>query len=69
MVTQIRICKRCGFILGTRPGLRDVDGICSACINTIGITEAFFDDMVDKHANRDLVVKDINGVWRRKDLI
>lgn len=36
---------------------------------TIGITEEYFDAMVDKHANRDLVVKDINGVWRRKDLL
>ncbi len=34
---------------------------------TIGITEEFFDECVDKHANRDLLVKDINGNWRRKD--
>ena len=32
----------------------------------IGITEDYFDEMVDKHANRDLVEKDINGTWRRK---
>lgn len=36
---------------------------------TVGISEEYFDQMVDKHANRDLVVKDINGVWRRKDLL
>lgn len=36
---------------------------------TIGITEALFDEVVDKHANKDLVEKDINGNWRRKDLI
>jgi len=36
---------------------------------TIGINEQFFDEMVDKHANHDLVVKDINGIWRRKDMI
>lgn len=35
----------------------------------VGITEEYFDEMVDKHANKDLVVKDINGVWRRKDLL
>ena len=34
---------------------------------TIGITEEFFDQCVDKHANRDLLIKDINGNWRRKD--
>lgn len=36
---------------------------------TIGITESHFDKMVDKHANKNLVVKDINGRWRRKDMI
>lgn len=36
---------------------------------TVGITETFFDQCVDKHANRDLVMKDINGIWRRKDLL
>ena len=30
---EIRTCKKCGFILGTRPNLKDVDGVCSACIN------------------------------------
>ena len=30
---HIRKCKRCGFILDTRPGLKDVDGVCTACIN------------------------------------
>lgn len=34
---------------------------------TIDITEEFFDQCVDKHANRDLLEKDINGNWRRKD--
>lgn len=35
---------------------------------TIGITEKEFDETVDKFANRDLLVKDANGHWRRKDL-
>lgn len=35
----------------------------------VQITEEFFDECVDKHANKDLLVKDINGNWRRKDLI
>lgn len=33
---------------------------------TIGITEEYFDKVVDRHANRELVYKDINGNWRRK---
>ena len=36
---------------------------------TIGITEEEFDMTIDKFANRDLLVKDANGNWRRKDLI
>ena len=35
---------------------------------TINITEKEFDETVDKFANRDLLVKDANGHWRRKDL-
>lgn len=30
---EIRVCKKCGFILGTRPRLLEEDGICLACIN------------------------------------
>ncbi|MEG0750996.1 MAG: hypothetical protein RR998_04545 [Oscillospiraceae bacterium] len=29
----IRTCKKCGFILGTKPGLKEIDGVCLACIN------------------------------------
>lgn len=36
--------------------------------NTLGITEKYFDTIVDKHANSDILVKDVNGNWRRKDL-
>mgnify|MGYP006873221048 CR=1 FL=1 len=36
---------------------------------TIGITEQEFDDTVDKFANTDLLVKDANGNWRRRDLL
>lgn len=35
----------------------------------LGITETNFDMIVDKHANLDLVAKDCNGVYRRKDLL
>jgi len=30
---EIRKCKRCGFILGTRPNLGDVDGVCTPCLH------------------------------------
>lgn len=30
---KIRVCKECGFILGTRPNSVDIDGICLACLN------------------------------------
>lgn len=29
----MRFCKKCGFIMGTRPGLLEKDGVCQACIN------------------------------------
>lgn len=32
---------------------------------TMGISETYFDEIVDKHANRDIVQKDANGTWRR----
>ena len=30
---EIRICKECGFILGTRPGMKEKDGVCFSCLN------------------------------------
>ena len=32
---------------------------------TMGISQKHFDKIVDTHANRDIVKKDANGVWRR----
>lgn len=32
-MVEIRKCKKCGMILGTRPNLKDFDGVCTACIN------------------------------------
>ncbi len=54
--------------------IRDRDYICDPAARrdfcrAIKITEKHFDEVVDKHANKDLVVKDANGIWRRKDLI
>lgn len=35
--------------------------------NTINITEEQFDEVVDKHANKDIVAKDANGQWKLKE--
>ncbi len=54
--------------------IRDFDWICDPLAKkdfcrTIGITERQFYETVDRFANRDLLVKDSNGNWRRKDLL
>lgn len=54
--------------------IRDYDFICDPAAKTdfcraIGITKEAFDEVVDRHANRGLVEKDSNGIWRRKDLL
>lgn len=54
--------------------IKDSDWICDPLAKkdfcrTIGITEEEFDKTVDKFANTDLVVKDANGKWRRKDFM
>ena len=30
---EIRTCKECGFILGTRPRSKEENGVCLACAN------------------------------------
>jgi len=35
----------------------------------LGITEEFFDSVVEKHVDKDVVGKDIDGNWKRKDLL
>lgn len=30
---EVRICKECGFILGTRPHMKDEGGVCLSCLN------------------------------------
>lgn len=37
--------------------------------NAIGITEEHFDEIVEKHVNKEVVGKDIDGYWKRKDLL
>ena len=54
--------------------IKDSDWICDPLAKkdfcrAIQITEREFDETVDKFANLDLLEKDINGNWRRKDLM
>ena len=54
--------------------IKDNDWVCDPqakedFCDTIGISQEYFDEIVDKHANTELVVKDANGNWRRKDLL
>lgn len=54
--------------------IKDTDYICDPLAKkdfcrTIGITEQEFDATVDKFANKELLIKDVNGKWRRKDLL
>ena len=54
--------------------IKDSDYICDPLAKkdfcrTIGITEQEFDATVDKFANKELLIKDVNGKWRRKDLL
>lgn len=54
--------------------IKDKDWVCDPAAKkdfcrTIGISEDEFNATVDKFANKDLLVKDENGNWRRRDLI
>lgn len=54
--------------------IKDSDWICDPLAKkdfcrTLHITEKEFDETIDKFANRDILVKDVNGHWRRKDLL
>ncbi len=54
--------------------IKERDYICDPAskrdfCRAVGITEQYFDSVVDSHANTSIVVKDINGQWRRRDLI
>lgn len=54
--------------------IKDSDWICDPLAKrdfcrTINITEDEFDKTVDSFANTDILVKDVNGHWRRKDLV
>lgn len=54
--------------------IKDCDYICDPkarhdFCKTLGITEEHFNEVIDKFANKELLVKDCNGTWRRKDLL
>lgn len=54
--------------------IKDSDWICDPLAKkdfcrTVGITEQEFDETIDRFANTDILVKDVNGHWRRRDLL
>lgn len=54
--------------------IKDSDWICDPLAKkdfcrTLHITEMEFDATVDRFANREILVKDVNGHWRRKDFL
>lgn len=54
--------------------IADSDWVCDPLAKkdfcrTIQISEREFDETVDRFANRQLLAKDVNGNWRRKDLM
>lgn len=54
--------------------IKDSDWICDPLAKrdfcrTINISEKEFDETIDRFANTDILTKDVNGNWRRKDLI
>jgi hypothetical protein len=53
--------------------IKEKDYICDPAAKrdfckTLGIAESYFDEIVDKHANKSILIKDVVGNWRRKDL-
>lgn len=68
MVRKKQISKEQATLL-----IREKDYICDPAAkrdfcNTLEITEEYFDKIVDQHANKDILFKDVNGNWRRFDL-
>jgi hypothetical protein len=68
MVRKGQITKQQADLL-----VKEKDYICDPAAKrdfcrTLGITATYFDEIVDKHANREILFKDVNGNWRRKDL-
>lgn len=68
MVRKNQISKHQADLL-----VKEKDYICDPAAkrdfcNTLNITEKYFDEIVNRHANKDILLKDANGNWRRKDL-
>ena len=43
-----------------------IQGLKRDFCHSLGITEEFFDNVVEKHVNKDVVDKDIDGNWKSK---
>ena len=71
---EIKKCKECGFILGTRPHLKEVEGVCLSCANkhrknSIDWEErqSWLTDYLKKHQNPDAQWDVLVGVSGGKD--
>lgn len=54
--------------------IKDQDFLCDSeskidFCRVLGISLEYFDETVDKFANRNILTKDLNGNWKRKDLV
>lgn len=59
----MKFCIKCGFILDTRPGLLEKDGVCQACINS----EAKKD--IDFKSRQDWLTKELSKVKTAYDCV
>ena len=73
-MAQIRTCKECGFILGTRPNSKDVNGVCLSCLNkdrknTIDFKarQDWLTDYIEKNRKPDVKYDCVVGVSGGKD--
>lgn len=74
METRIRVCKQCGFILGTRPNFKDVNGVCLSCLNKDRknkidwkARQQWFTDYLREHQNLEGKYDVVVGVSGGKD--
>jgi hypothetical protein len=63
---MIRTCNKCGFILGTRPGLKEKDGVCQACIN---LEKAKNFDWAKRENDLKVICEDLKAKKQKYDCI
>ncbi|WP_273037986.1 hypothetical protein [Schwartzia succinivorans] len=74
LISDIKVCKECGFILGTRPNSKDVNGVCLACLNkerkgkiNWNERQQWLTTYLEKHKNPDSQYDVVVGVSGGKD--